>query len=84
MILKLEKCSKISTFLLSQCSKFYKKEHKTVKLLEEPLCWHPLIGQEGLVIDIGIIYFYHVLFKKCLLLSTFLFKNIFWMFVMNK
>ena len=64
MILKLEKCSKISTFLLSQCSKFYMKEHKTIKLPEQknlllaPTDWPRMIS---LVIDIGIIYFYHVL-----------------------
>ena len=30
MVLKLEKCTKISTFLLSQCSKLYMKELKTI------------------------------------------------------
>ena len=44
MILKLEKCSKISTFLLCRCAKSYMKELKTIKLPEELSCRHPLIG----------------------------------------
>ena len=36
MIIKLEKCSKIRTSLLSQCSKVYMKEPETIKLPEEP------------------------------------------------
>ena len=41
------------------------KELKTIRLQEEPLCWHPLIGLEWLAVDIGIIDFYHVFLKKC-------------------